>query len=143
LKSGLDTKKRYDKNLTVEIIIPTLNEESSIGDVIRSIKDQSLPVKTSILVIDGGSTDRTIEICEEEKVPVIRQIGTGKGNAMKESIDHTDSEIVVFIDGDGTYSADDLGKLLSPILQNKADMVVGSRLIGKKEKIRILFISIT
>ena len=55
-----------DEKTTVEIIIPTLNEESNIREIVRDIRSQVLPVELSILVTDAGSTDKTVEICEKE-----------------------------------------------------------------------------
>lgn len=127
-------KSESDNDIKVEIIIPTLNEEGTIRELIQSIHSQKLPVKISTMVIDGGSTDKTVEICRGENVRVIRQKGRGKGIAMRESAEYSDADIIVFIDGDGTYSMDDLGKLLEPLLTDKADMVVGSRILGKREK---------
>jgi len=117
-----------------DVIIPTLNEENSIREIIHSIRSHSFPINVSILVIDGGSIDKTIEICKEEKVQLIKQKGKGKGTAMREAVNASNADIVIFIDGDGTYSIDDLDKLLEPLLKDKADMVVGSRILGKREK---------
>ena len=138
MESALDTAKmnKSDSNndIKVEIIIPTLNEEGTIGELIQSIRSQKLPVRISILVIDGGSTDKTVEICNRENVRIIRQKGKGKGVAMRESVEYSNADIIVFIDGDGTYSMNDLEKLLKPLLIDQADMVVGSRILGKREK---------
>src|SRR5918994_4139747 len=123
-----------NSNLTAEVIIPTLNEEQTIGELIHNIRNHVLPLSISILVIDGGSTDNTVNICKKENVKFITQKGKGKGNAMRQAVDHSDADIVVFIDADGTYGASDLGALLEPLINNKADMVVGSRLAGKMEK---------
>jgi dolichol-phosphate mannosyltransferase len=123
-----------EKNLTIEIIIPTLNEGNSIGKLIQSINKIKIPQKISILVIDGGSNDQTIKICQDLNVNVIQQKGRGKGNAMKEAAEISKSEIIVFIDGDDTYSASDLPKLLLPIIEDKADMVVGVRSKKIREK---------
>jgi len=101
---------------------------------LQSIRAHALPMEISVLVIDGGSTDRTVEICERENVKVLRQKSKGKGNAMKEAAEHSNADIIVFIDGDGTYHISDLGSLLEPILVDSADMVVGSRILGKREK---------
>ncbi|MGC1928729.1 MAG: glycosyltransferase [Candidatus Nitrosopolaris sp.] len=121
-------------DLRVDVIIPTLNEEKTIGTVIEEISQLELPIRVSALVIDGGSSDNTIEICKKANVRTIRQKGMGKGRAMREAVDYSDAEIIVFIDGDGTYSIDDLDILLEPLLSGKAEMIVGSRLLGKKEK---------
>ena len=120
----------------IEIIIPVLNEEDTIGGVIDDISklgDKEFVV--SIVVIDGGSTDDTINICKHKNVKLVFQKGKGKGNAMKEAVEtHTTADIVVFMDGDGTYPVSELKSIVLPVLQDDADMVVGSRIMGKKEK---------
>ena len=120
--------------IKVEIIIPTLNEEKTIEELINNIRSCLLPIELSILVIDGGSTDRTVDICKRRNVRFLVQKGKGKGNAMREAVDHSEADVVVFIDGDGTYSPSDLGLLLEPLLDGKSDMVVGSRILGKRER---------
>jgi dolichol-phosphate hexosyltransferase len=120
--------------IKIEIIIPTLNEEKTVGELINNIRSCLLPIELSILVIDGGSTDRTVDICKRGNVRFLVQKGKGKGNAMREAVDHSEADIVVFIDGDGTYSPSDLGLLLEPLLNGKSDMVVGSRILGKRER---------
>jgi glycosyltransferase involved in cell wall biosynthesis len=119
---------------TIQVIIPTLNEEESIGGVIDKVTSLELNALVSVIVIDGGSTDSTLDICRRKKVNTIIQRGRGKGNAMREAVHLSSAEYVVFIDGDGTYSVDDLPALLSPLLEGKADMVVGSRNRDKMQK---------
>lgn len=89
---------------------------------------------TSIVVIDGGSTDRTIEICKGENIKYILQKTKGKGSAMREAVEQSYADVVVFIDGDGTYSPSDLASVLEPLLDDRADMVVGARVASKREK---------
>ena len=134
LRSGQTDRVTIHKDTTVEIIIPTLNEERTLGAVIKDIRSSALSVDVSILVIDGGSTDRTTEICKIENVKYILQKTKGKGSAMREAVERSDADIVVFIDGDGTYSASDLESILEPLLNDQADMVVGSRIPGKRDK---------
>src|SRR6266705_3010502 len=112
-------------NTTVEIIIPTLNEEETIGELIHSIHSSSLPFELSILVIDGRSTDGTLDVCKREKVRFIIQKGKGKGSAMREAVELSDADIIVFIDGDGTYSLADIELLLQPLLRGESDIVIG------------------
>ena len=126
-------KHSINSDLKVEIIIPTLNEEKSIGKLIQDIKNHKSAIKPSILVIDGGSSDKTIEICKNENVPVLKQKTKGKGSAMREAVFHSDANIVVFIDGDGTYLIDDLDSLLDPLLKDECDLAVGSRILGERE----------
>ena len=126
--------KEFNSDTKVEVIIPTLNEEQTIGDIIRSIRSSNLHINTSILVIDGGSTDLTLDICKKENVKFMIQKGKGKGNAMREAVEQSEADIIIFIDGDGTYSPFDMPSLLKPLLQGKSDMVVGSRIKKKREK---------
>jgi len=134
LESDITQKINSKKEIRVEIIIPTLNEEGTIGQLIQDIKKEKLPVYTSILIIDGGSKDNTIDICKKQNVQVIKQKGKGKGTAMREAVEYSDADIIVFIDGDGTYYISDLQSIVEPILLDKADMVVGSRISGDMEK---------
>jgi dolichol-phosphate hexosyltransferase len=134
LRAGQSSLKNFNRDLKVEVIIPTLNEEQTIGEVIESIRSYALPVKVSILVIDGGSIDGTLAICKRENVRFIVQSGRGKGTAMRQAVEQSDADIVVFIDGDGTYSLSDLENMLEPLLNDESAMVVGSRMLGKRER---------
>jgi glycosyltransferase involved in cell wall biosynthesis len=134
LRSGQVDRVAFRKDTKIEVIIPTLNEERTLGAVINDIRSSTVSADVSISVIDGGSTDRTTDICKAENVKYILQKTKGKGSAMREAVDQSDADIVVFIDGDGTYSASDLKSMLEPLLNDQADMVVGSRVWGKREK---------
>ena len=127
-KSRISTSSRFTTNKKLGFIIPTLNEEGTIKETIDSVRRASskLPIPTSILVIDANSTDRTLQICRNEKdVKVVTQKGKGKGNAMREAVEHTDADIVIFIDGDGTYSVANIEEMIEPLLNGDADMVIG------------------
>ncbi|MEM3698674.1 MAG: S-layer glycoprotein N-glycosyltransferase AglJ [Archaeoglobaceae archaeon] len=109
--------------MNVTVVIPTLNEEKGIGGVVESFKNLGFDV----LVIDGNSKDRTREIAEKRGAKVVLQTGKGKGNAIAEAFKLVDSDIVVLIDGDGSYPAEEVWKLIEPIEKGVADHVVGSR----------------
>ncbi len=113
-----------DDSMDVCVIIPTLNEEKSIGSVIDGFLRQGI---YNILVIDGGSTDRTVEIAKSKGVRVVRQSGKGKGQAIAEAFQLVDSDIVVIVDGDGTYLPEEVWRLIDPIRRGIADHVVGNR----------------
>jgi dolichol-phosphate mannosyltransferase len=120
---------------TVAVIIPTLNEETTIYDVVKGFVDTRIDsVELRLIVVDGGSTDQTAELAKKAGAQVLRQKGKGKGAAMKGVAYSSNADIFVFIDGDGTYLPSELEFLLQPILEDQADMVVGSRLNGKMEK---------
>jgi len=106
------------------ILIPTLNEAESIGDVITEFKNLGF---RTILVIDGHSTDATREIAEREGARVVVQDGKGKGTAVRQAFDLITDDVVVLIDGDGTYSPSEVSTLLAPILTGEADHVIGNR----------------
>jgi glycosyltransferase (TIGR04182 family) len=106
------------------ILIPTLDEEETIGGIIREFKSEGFE---NIVVIDGNSEDSTREIAKREGARVEVQRGKGKGTAVKQAFELIDDEIIVMIDGDGTYSPSEAGKLLVPIINGEAEHVIGNR----------------
>lgn len=110
----------------ISIVIPTLNEETTISSIISSCK----PYADEIIVVDGHSRDRTRQIAEDMGVKVILDHKKGKGEALRYSISRVTGDIIVFIDADGSHNPDDIPKLLQPIIDDRADHVSGSRLIG-------------
>ncbi|RKY00155.1 MAG: hypothetical protein DRP55_06220, partial [Spirochaetes bacterium] len=104
----------------------TKNEEATIRDIIKRCK----PYGDEIIVVDGHSTDRTREIAKEENVKVILDHKKGKGEALRHAINFVTGDIIVFIDADGSHDPDDIPKLIKPIIEDKADHVHGSRLLG-------------
>ncbi len=113
--------------MKVTIVIPTLNEEESIGEVVERFRKLGYD---DILVIDGNSTDRTREIAKEKGARVVVQSGKGKGQAIVEAFQIVNSDVLVLIDGDGTYLPEDVEKLLEPIRRGVADHVIGNRLVN-------------
>jgi len=111
------------------ILIPTLNEGPTIGNVVREFKAQGY---NNILVIDGKSTDNTVKIAREAAATVRTQSGTGKGNAIIEAFEVIDQSYILMLDGDGTYSAKDAEKMLAPLFIG-FDQVIGDRLINAEE----------
>jgi dolichol-phosphate hexosyltransferase len=107
------------------ILIPTLNEAATIGQLIKDFKKDGF---SNILVIDGNSRDGTGQIAEAEGARVVMQSGKGKGQAMIQAFELIESPYVVMIDGDGTYLAREAPSLLEPILEGRADHVIGNRL---------------
>ena len=108
------------------MVIPTLNEETTLADIIIGCQKQT----GDILVVDGHSQDNTTTIAESLGIPVILDNRKGKGDAIRAVISHLKSEIVVFIDADGSHDPDDIPRLVGPILEGRADHVSGSRLLG-------------
>ncbi|MFC7045585.1 S-layer glycoprotein N-glycosyltransferase AglJ [Halobacteriaceae archaeon GCM10025711] len=106
------------------VLIPTLNEAETIGDVIEGFNDQGLD---NVLVVDGHSTDRTRDVAEEHGARVVVQSGSGKGQAVREGLTHVESEYVLMLDGDGTYRPADADRMLEPLLEGGYDHVIGDR----------------
>ncbi|MDW7731870.1 MAG: S-layer glycoprotein N-glycosyltransferase AglJ [Methanolobus sp.] len=111
-------------NEDVCVLIPALNEEATIGQLIKDFRSEGFG---NILVMDGHSTDRTRKIAESEGAKVIVQSGRGKGQAIQEAFELIDSDYVVMVDGDGTYLASDIHAILEPLREGRADQVIGNR----------------
>lgn len=105
------------------ILIPTLNEAATIGDVIDGYHEQGY---TNVVVIDGDSDDDTREVAREHGAQVITQSGTGKGQAVREAITYISVPYVLMVDGDGTYDPADAETMLEP-LSRGYEHVIGNR----------------
>jgi dolichol-phosphate mannosyltransferase len=113
-------------NHSVTIIIPTLNEEETIANVIEQCKRYG----DEIIVVDGHSTDKTRDIADCLNVKVVVDNGEGKGAALRLALSIATGDIVVFIDADGSHDPKDIPRLIQPIVEGKADHVTGSRILG-------------
>ena len=108
----------------VTVVIPTLDEAPTIGDVVTSFRQEGYE---DVLVIDGGSGDETVAAARDAGAEVRQQSGTGKGQAVREAFGLVDTEAVLLVDGDGTYLASDADAMLGPILDGTAEHVIGNR----------------
>jgi len=115
-----------DKNNRIAVLIPCLNEEKTIADVICDFRKQ-LP-DADIYVFDNNSTDHTVKEAIKAGAKIRYEKRQGKGNVVRSMFRKVDADIYVMVDGDGTYPADKVGELIKPIMDDSADMVVGSRL---------------
>ena len=111
------------------ILIPTLNEDLTIGEIVREFRELGY---NHILVMDGNSTDNTVKISRESGANVRTQSGKGKGNAIIEAFEIIEQPYILMLDGDGTYSPKDAEKMLSPLFSG-FDQVIGDRLINAEE----------
>ena len=118
-------------SVKILIIVPALNESGNISRTIADIKKQNLSV--DIVVIDDGSTDATAQEALAAGVKVISlPFNLGIGGAVQTGFQYAwqyGYDIAVQMDGDGQHEASFLGKLIAPILENQADLVIGSRFI--------------
>jgi len=123
-------------SMKVCVMVPTLNEEKSIKMVIDNIPN---PLVGDIVVIDGDSSDNTVKIARNCKKPacdieVMSQYGKGKGNAFQTFLGNFDLEkydVYVMLDADCTYNPKEIRKMVLPILNNEADIVMGNRFSNK------------
>jgi dolichol-phosphate mannosyltransferase len=119
---------KFEKD-EVCILIPTLNESLTIGNLVSEFRSLGY---NHILVIDGKSTDNTATIAEEAGATVHTQSGRGKGNAIIEAFEVIEQPYVLMLDGDGTYSPRDAEKMLAPLFLG-FDQVIGDRLVNAEE----------
>ena len=116
--------------MTVSVVIPAWNEEESIAKVLAAIPGHGVD---EVLVIDGESTDRTAAIARDAGARVIVEPRRGYGRACSSGFEQARGEILVFLDADGADDPALLPDLLAPILEDRADLVLGSRLAGRIE----------
>ena len=119
---------------TVAVVIPTLNEEYSIGKVIDDVPVADLlqnGLETAVYVIDGQSTDKTREIAVEKGAQVILEERQGKGSAIQTAFKSITADYAIMVDGDDTYPIE-MATAMTRLLKNY-DVVIGSRLKGTIE----------
>ncbi|HDH53262.1 MAG TPA: glycosyltransferase family 2 protein [Nitrospirae bacterium] len=117
--------------MKISIVIPTKNEGRSIKEII----EQCHPYCDEILVVDGHSGDLTRDIAQEAGAKVILDNQRGKGDGLRTGLKEAKGDIVVFIDADGSHDANDIPKIIQPIIEGKADLVVGSRMRGGSDEL--------
>src|SRR5215831_2235938 len=115
--------------MRISVVIPTRNEAGSIA---RVLQDIPRPPVTDVVVVDNNSTDGTPAIAESHGARVVSEPRRGYGRACLTGIDQvSSSDIVVFLDGDYSDRPQELPMLVEPILDGRADIVIGSRLAGR------------
>ncbi len=122
-------------DFVLSIVIPAYDEIATIEQVIRRV--QSLPISKQIVVVDDYSTDGTRQLLKSlshrEDIKVVFQLkNMGKGAALRTGFEYATGDIVVVQDADLEYDPHDILPLLQPILENRADVVYGSRFLGDK-----------
>ncbi|MGK0290698.1 MAG: glycosyltransferase involved in cell wall biosynthesis [bacterium] len=114
------------ENPEIAVLIPCYNEEPTIAKVIDDFRKE-LPNAT-IYVFDNNSSDRTSEIAKEKNAVVIKEKRQGKGFVIESMFRKVDADYYVMVDGDDTYPAEAVHNLMAPVLNDDADMAVGTRL---------------
>jgi glycosyltransferase involved in cell wall biosynthesis len=129
---------------SAQLIIAALNEEHGIGLTIAEMKDTLDEV--SVLVVDGNSEDRTVEIAKSLGAKVVCQKGFGKGDALAKALEHADLKVdyIILTDADYTYPAEYVPAMMKLLEENPlVGMVCGNRLTGyiDKEALHSIFLT--
>ncbi len=147
--TGLAVKEYSEKHLSPEerleghpgeilIIVPAYDEEGGIREVLRRIPEEVLGHEVKTVVVDDGSKDATADIAREEGVPVVTHVvNRGQGDALRTGFAIAQAErslAVINLDADGQYKPEELDRLVGPIIEGKADFVLGSRFLGFYEE---------
>ena len=127
---------------TLSVVIPCYNEAATVGRLLRAVR--AAPVENQqVIVVDDGSTDGTVALLEGELRPLIdvlirNEPNRGKGWCLREGIRAATGNYVIFQDADLEYDPAEYPRLLKPLLDDKADVVYGSRFLGGDSR-RVLF----
>lgn len=114
----------------ISVIMPALNEERAVGNLLDRTQEllQKITPNYEIIVIDDGSKDRTLNICQKKQVMIIHnRHNYGKGYALREGFRRARGHIIITIDSDGDHHPEEIPLLLKPLLDGQVDFVLGTR----------------
>jgi len=120
----------------IKVIIPAFNEENGVGQVIQEIPKELVH---EVIVVNNASTDETERVAAEAGATVLREPVPGYGRACLKGIEYLKKsnpppDIVVFLDADHSDFPEEMRELIKPIIEQHADLVIGSRALGSKQK---------
>jgi glycosyltransferase involved in cell wall biosynthesis len=132
-------------SMKLSIVIPVYNEKKTILEVLERVRNMNLPKE--IIVVDDCSTDGTRELLSsqpssEELKIILQPHNMGKGAALRTGFQAVTGDIVVVQDADLEYDPQDYPVLIQPILENKADVVYGSRFLGGPHRVLLFWHSV-
>jgi glycosyltransferase involved in cell wall biosynthesis len=121
----------------LSVVIPVYNERQWVRELLRRVQD--VPIPKEIVIVDDCSTDGTRDILRELEGSDVRVIlqdrNQGKGAALREGFRHAKGNVILVQDADLEYDPSEYPRLIQPILENKADVVYGSRFIGDDHRV--------
>ncbi len=115
-----------DKNKDIAVLVPCYNEELTIEKVVRDFKAE-LP-EAKIYVYDNNSTDNTVQNALSEGAIIGREYIQGKANVIRRMFKEINADVYIMVDGDDTYPAKEVHKLLTPVLSGECSVVIGDRI---------------
>ena len=111
----------------VSVVIPTLNEAGNIREALDTI-EKKLAYPKEIIIVDGNSTDGTLEIVKDSKCRLIIEPRRGYGLALRTGMKHAKGDVVVMVDGDGTYEIEQINNLIEKMTETDAEMCMATRM---------------
>jgi glycosyltransferase involved in cell wall biosynthesis len=121
----------------LSVVVPVYNEKQWVRELVRRV--QAVPIPKEIVMVDDCSTDGTRDILKELEGPDVRIIlqphNQGKGAALREGFRHATGRVVLVQDADLEYDPSEYPRLIQPIVEDKADVVYGSRFIGDHHRV--------
>ncbi len=117
--------------MKISAVIAAKDEENTIQEIVR----ESRRFSDEVLVVDGHSSDETVQLAEQAGARVVYDNHKGKGAAIRKGIEEAQGEIIVFLDADGSHSPEDIPRLVAPIAAGDSDHVTGSRMMGGSDEL--------
>ena len=130
---------RVPEGLTISVVIPAYNERATIREILRRVG--AVPIKKQIIVVDDCSTDGTSEILRGLKEQntdlevIYHVVNQGKGAALRTGFRYATGQVVIVQDADLEYDPEQYPELIQPIIEDRADVVFGSRFIGETHRV--------
>jgi len=136
-------RKTLSRPVKLSVLIPVYNEAPYLEEVLQSVRNVRLPegVSMEIICVDDGSLDGTSKILDRFSGPIIVHhsvLNFGKGTAIRIGLTLATGDIILIQDADLEYNPNVYGKLIQPIIDGEADVVYGSRFLGKIENMRFI-----
>ncbi len=121
----------YPFNFRLSAVIPTINEENTIGEIIDELRNSGV---LEIIIVDTNSTDRTRDIAREKGARVIEQPRKGYGRAYKTGLKEVTGDIIICLDGDGTYPTNMVRPFVEILVYDQVDFISGDRMKFRTDK---------
>ena len=121
----------YPFNFRLSAVIPTINEENTIGEIIDELRNSGV---LEIIIVDTNSTDRTRDIAREKGARVIEQPKKGYGRAYKTGLKEVTGDIIICMDGDGTYPTNMVRPFVEILVYDQVDFISGDRMKFRTDK---------